>query len=370
MQFSVDPGRFADAVAAAGRIIPAKPVQPEHGGILLAADSNAVTMQAYDLETSISMHVDAAVAEPGRALVSGRLLAQVGKVLPRKPVRVTENNDALVIEAGKSAFRLPLMPAGRYPTPPVPVGASGEVDGERFAAAIGAACSALTGADAVAIKSLFGVRLETEDGRMIVIATDKFRMAVEYLDWTGGEAEILLPPVALDAAAKALRAGPAMLHFGSTFGISSGATVSTMRSLDQGYPAWRKVLEFPHVAMATVDSGELVAALRRAEVVAGKLPHVILNAADGCLQVSAAKTEDVQGAALEIIECRVIGTSIATKVNAEYLKSMVAGLKSDHVTLGFSDPPNMRPLLGFPVEHVDDLTKPDVTSLFAVMPIR
>jgi DNA polymerase-3 subunit beta len=369
MDFSADHAAFTGAVIAVGRAVPVNPIQPEHGGILLDAADGTVAVRAYDLETAITRRIDADVVTSGRVLVSGRLLAQVGKVLPRKPVHAKVRDAQLAIQAGNSVFGLPLIPEGAYPALPEPSGVASTVDGEQFAVAVDRACSALTGADAAVLKSLFGVRLEAEGNRLTVLATDRFRMAVEEIAWDGPEMAVLLPAEALNAAAKAIEPGPATLHVGRSFGLTSGATTSTMRVLDQGYPPWSKVLAAPHVAMVVVDPAELSAALRRVEVVSGKFPHVLLSVGNSEIQISAARTTDVRGEAAEIVECEVTGDPISTKINGEYLRSMIAALRSEHLSLGFSSPPNRHPVLGFPLE-VRDLEKPETPRVFAVMPVR
>ena len=86
-------------------------------------------------ENAAQVHVDATVDEPGRALVSGRLLADIARSPPNQPVVFLPPKAAALNfnVAARRSFS-PLLPADEYPTlltMPDPVGS---VSGDLFAA--------------------------------------------------------------------------------------------------------------------------------------------------------------------------------------------------------------------------------------------
>ncbi|QIS06797.1 DNA polymerase III subunit beta [Nocardia brasiliensis] len=370
MQAVVEHKAFAAAVAAVSKAVPERPIAPEHGGIVLSADQNKLTLSACDLETSLLSRLEAQVLRPGDTLVSGRLLARLTKELPRTEIHLGLSARVLAIEAGASVFGLPTMASTTYPALPTPAAATATVDGERFAEAVTRACGALTGGDAAALKSLFGIRLEASEGRLAVVATDRWRMAITYLEWDAADARTLLPADSLAAIVRTADGVDPTLHFGTTFGLSTASMMGTTRSLAHDYPTWQRVLAYPHAAMVSMPSADLVAALRRVEVVAGKTAHVTLTTASDGFTVTVTDTGEATGSARELVHCQSIGTPITTRCNAAFLRSMVVGLKSDSVTLGFSDPADRRPLLAYPGDHARSLEKPSVPALCAVMPVR
>src|SRR5213080_3947341 len=86
MKFRVERDVLADAAAWVARSLPARPPVPVLGGVLLEASSGAggerLTVSGFDYETSARVELDAAIGDPGRVLVSGRLLADITRALP------------------------------------------------------------------------------------------------------------------------------------------------------------------------------------------------------------------------------------------------------------------------------------------------
>ena len=86
MKFRVDRDAFADAVAWAARSLPVRPSAPVLSGLLIDASDEGLVLSTFDYETSARATLTAEVADEGRALVSGRLLADICRSLPAKPV--------------------------------------------------------------------------------------------------------------------------------------------------------------------------------------------------------------------------------------------------------------------------------------------
>ncbi len=89
MKFRVERDVLAEAVSWVARGLPARPPVPVLAGILIHADpEGTVTLSAFDYEVSAKITVAADVAEGGTVLVLGRLLADISRNLPPKPVDV------------------------------------------------------------------------------------------------------------------------------------------------------------------------------------------------------------------------------------------------------------------------------------------
>ena len=112
--FRVTREDFADSVAWVARTLPSRPSVPILGGVLLEADSG-LTISGFDYETSAQVSVPAEVSEPGSTLVSGRLLADIARALPDRPVEVTVTAQKMFITCGSAKFTLPTMPVEDYP---------------------------------------------------------------------------------------------------------------------------------------------------------------------------------------------------------------------------------------------------------------
>ncbi len=120
MKFRVERDVFAEAVAWAARSLPVRPPVPVLAGLLLeVTDSPAgLALSSFDYEVSANAQIDVTGAEPGRALVSGRLLAEISRSLPAQPVDVSVEGTRVVVACGSARFTMPTLPVDDYPALP------------------------------------------------------------------------------------------------------------------------------------------------------------------------------------------------------------------------------------------------------------
>jgi DNA polymerase-3 subunit beta len=109
---------LAEAVQWAARSLPTRPSVPILAGLLVRADSSGVTFSSFDYETSAQISVRATVTDEGEALISGRLLADISRSLPAKPVDITAGDSRMEIVCGSARFTLQTLPVADYPTLP------------------------------------------------------------------------------------------------------------------------------------------------------------------------------------------------------------------------------------------------------------
>ena len=109
---------FADAVAWVARNLPTRPTVPVLAGVLLTGSDDGLTISGFDYEVSAEVQVAAEIASPGSVLVSGRLLSDITRALPAKPVDVSVEGTRVSLTCGSARFSLPTMAVEDYPTLP------------------------------------------------------------------------------------------------------------------------------------------------------------------------------------------------------------------------------------------------------------
>ena len=127
------------------------------------------------------MAVPAEVAEPGTALVPGRLLLEIIRSLPGLPVEFRDDPDGVLLECGEASFALVTLPPDDYPELPGVPRLAGTVDGGAFGLAIGQVTPAASRDDTLPL--LTAVNLELGGQTMTLAATDRYRLAVRELGW-------------------------------------------------------------------------------------------------------------------------------------------------------------------------------------------
>src|ERR1700752_1596264 len=338
---------FADSVSWVVKNLPSRPAVPVLSGVLLTGSDEGLTISGFDYEVSAAAQVAAEIASPGSGLVSGRLLSDITRALPNKPVDFYVDGSRVALTCGNARFSLPTMPVEDYPTLPTLPEDTGTLSSDLFAEAIGQVALAAGRDDTLPM--LTGIRVEISGDTVVLAATDRFRLAVRELTWSALvpdiEAAVLVPAKTLSEAAKtgtdgsdvrlSLGAGTGVGKDG-LLGISGNGKRSTTRLLDAEFPKFRQLLPTEHTAVATVGVAELSEAIKRVALVADRGAQIRMEFADDVLRLSAG-AGDV-GRAEEDLPVVFSGDPLTIAFNPTYLTDGLGSLHSERVTFGFTTP--------------------------------
>jgi DNA polymerase III subunit beta len=338
---------FADAVAWVARTLPNRPTVPVLAGVLLTGSDDGLTISGFDYEVSAEVRLAAEIASPGTVLVSGRLLSDITRALPDKPVDVQVEGTRVSLTCGSARFSLPTMAVEDYPTLPALPEETGALSAELFAEAISQVAVAAGRDDTLPM--LTGIRVEISGESVVMAATDRFRLAVRELTWSAAgpdlEAAVLVPAKTLAEAAKtgtdgaevhlSLGSGPAVGKDG-LLGISGNGKRSTTRLLDAEFPKFRQLLPTEHTAVASIGVAELTEAIKRVALVADRGAQVRMEFSADVLRLSAG-ADDV-GRAEEDVAVDFAGEPLTIAFNPTYLTDGLGSLHSERVSFGFTTP--------------------------------
>ncbi|GAA1212563.1 DNA polymerase III subunit beta [Prauserella alba] len=374
MKIRVERDGLADAVAWVARSLPSRPPVPVLGGVLLDAGgdggSDALTVSGFDYEVSATVGVPATIADGGRTLVSGRLLADITKALPAQPVEIAVDGARASITCGSARFSLPTMPVEDYPQLPAQPDLAGEVAGEAFAQAV-AQVAVAAGKDDT-LPMLTGMRVEISGENLTLVATDRFRLAMKEFSWSPaqelGDASVLVPARTLADAAKSLGTSGSTVQVGlasgdGLLGLTGSGKYTTTRLLDAEFPPYRQLLPSEHSCRAVIDVSTLTEAIKRVSLVAERGTQVRLEFGDGSLRLSAGG--DDEGSAEEELPVDFEGEPVAIAFNPGYLVDGLAALHADRAELTFTTP--NRPALIKPADENGDVVP---GYLYLLMPVR
>jgi len=373
MKFRIEREVLADAVAWSARSLPARPAAPVLAGLLLDVLDDQLSISGFDYEVSTQAKMDVTAGSTGRALVSGRLLADISKSLPGHPVDVGADGSRVTISCGSARFTLPTMPDEDYPRLPDMPTTAGTVSGSVFARAVSQVAVAAGKDDTLPM--LTGVRLEIDGDRVTLAATDRYRLAVRELTWNpaaqGSVAQVLVPARTLSDAAKSLTGDAEMTISLSSSGVSEGiigfsgtGRRTTTRLLDAQFPPYRTLLPSEFSATAEVSVAMLTEAVKRVALVADRGNPVRLDFADGGLTLSAGG--DDEGRAEESIEVDYEGDSMTTAFNPGFLLEGLGAIDEPIARLLFTTP--TKPAVIRPARPAGDSGEIDYTYL--IMPVR
>jgi DNA polymerase-3 subunit beta len=354
MRFSIQRDALTEAVAWVARSLPTRPVLPILSGMLISAtsagDDGELTLSCFDYEISARIRVTADVAEPGTALVPGRLLAEITRSLPAfvvdvDAVPVTDGGTDVRLTCGAASFTLVTLPVGEYPQlPELPV-LAGTVDGGVLSAAISQVVPAASRDDTLPI--LTGVNIELDGDTMILAATDRYRLAMRELAWNAAQpdvrATVLTPAKTLADAARMMAHGTPVqvLLRGATdamIGFECGGRRLTTRLIAGDFIKYKSRFPDEFGCCGDMPAALLAEAVKRVALVAERGTSVRLSFGAGTVTIEAG-TEG-QARARETVAAEFAGDEHAIAFSPHYL---LDGLSAALTATTSADPASTDP---------------------------
>jgi DNA polymerase-3 subunit beta len=374
VRIQVDRDVLAEAVAWTARALPARPTVPVLAGMRLHA-GDELTLSSFDYDVSAQARIPVAAEEEGTALVSGRLLAEISRSLPSRPVQISSDGARAVLSCGSATFTLLTMPEDEYPALPEMPPAAGSVGSDAFASAVSQSATAAGRDDT--LPALTGVRIEIEGDAITLISTDRYRLAVRELRWTPARpdltAAVLVPARALAETARSLTSGaevsialalPGDPGSGGDgmIGFEGGGRRTTTRLLGGEFPRYQALLPTHVTSVAELSTGQLAEAVKRVALVAERNTAVRLAFTAGQVVLEAGTGDEAQ--AVETVEAGYEGDDLSIAFNPQYLLDGLAAIDSDTARISFTEPGKPALITGKPAPD----GQPDYRYL--LMPIR
>lgn len=373
MKIRVERDVLAEAVAWVARSLPARPPAPVLAGLLLKAEDGALSFSSFDYEVSARVSVEAEVDEEGTVLVSGRLLADICRALPNRPVEISTDGVRATVVCGSSRFTLHTLPVEEYPALPQMPTATGTVPGEIFASAAAQVAIAAGRDDTLPV--LTGVRIEIEGDSVTLASTDRYRFAVREFLWKpenpDTSAVALVPAKTLLDTAKALTSGDIVTLALSGSGAGEGligfegaGRRTTTRLLEGDLPKYRTLFPTEFNSVAVIETAPFVEAVKRVALVAERNTPVRLSFEQGVLILEAGSSDDAQ--AVERVDAKLEGDDISIAFNPTFLLDGLSAIDSPVAQLSFTTSTKPALLSGKPAVDAEA----DEAYKYLIMPVR
>jgi len=355
VKIRVERDALADAVAWVARSLPNRPTAPILAGLLMNASGDEVTLSSFDSTTSAQVTMPAEVTDEGTVLVSGRLLNEIARSLPNKPVEMVADHTQVELTCGSARFSLQTLPVDEYPTLPEMPTQTGLVDASVFEKSVSQVVIA-AGRDEL-LNVFTGVRVEINGDRLSLLATDRYRMALKELTWQPSspdiEGAVLVPGRVLADTAKSLTSGKTVTVSLSTTesegeGLvgfigegAKGRREATTRLLNQAFPKVRHLMDVVGTVTVRVPTADLLAAVKRVSLVAERNTPLRMLIEDEHIALEAATGD--QAHASEAIEAQVdvVGEEKSIEAagfNPHYLLDALGALDAPYAHFSFTAP--------------------------------
>jgi DNA polymerase III subunit beta len=331
-------------------------------GILLRASEGRLELAATDMELSLRTSLQAQVEMEGSVVVPGRLLLELARLLPDAEVTLEHKLEeaAVEIRSGSASYRLHTYNAEDFPRlPDAEAAERHEVDRETLLETVARVSRSASRDESRPV--LTGVLMRFEPGKLVMAATDSYRLSVKEtpVDGSVPELEAIVPARALGELARIAQAGEQIelgVHENQVV-FSTGDALLTTRRIDGQFPNYKQLVPEAFDHELSLPRDELLDVVRRVAVMAQRNSPLRLRFADGELTVSA-QTQDV-GEARESLPVAFTGEPLEIGFNAEFLRDGIESVAGDQLRLKLISPLRPAVLQG----ESDDF-------LYLIMPIR
>jgi DNA polymerase-3 subunit beta len=331
-------------------------------GVLLHADDGRLDLSATDMDLSLRTSMEAGVHGAGNVVVPGRLLMDVARLLPDPTVEIEHRLEegAVLITSGAAQYRLHTYNADDFPRlPDVSSAETFPVARETFLATTLRVSRAASRDESRPV--LTGILVRFQAGKIVMAATDSYRLAVKETALEGGPADL-----------EAIVPARALLELGRVAGSSDTIQLGlqenhvlfgtenawlTTRRIDGQFPDYTQLLPESFEHEVTLPRDEFLEVVRRVAVMAQRNSPLRLRFAEGELTVSA-QTQDI-GEARESMPVQFAGEPLEMGFNAEFLREGIESVETEDVDLKLISP--LRP--GLIRSEADDFW-------YLIMPIR
>lgn len=355
MKFTIEQSKLVDVVNWVSRSLSTRPIQTALLGIVIDVEGNKVVLSGSDLETASRATTDADVATPGKVLVPGKLLADISRSLPNKPVTIQLDGTRVLVNAGSAKFTLPVLPIAEYPNLPDMPEALGTIDADVFSHAV-AQVSTAAGKDD-SLPSLTGIHVEVIGENITMAATDRYRLAVRELTFSPArpntEAVALVRARTLNDAAKTLATSKnvniALAPASSNdrlAGFQTETKSTTTRLLDGTFPPYRHLLPQESLTTTVIEVAPFLDAVRRVALVTDKTIPLKLTFSGNTVTLEAGGGEEAQ--ANEVFEIQKTGEDLSIAFNPNYLLDGLHAISAPYAQISFNTASKAAIIMGKP----------------------
>jgi DNA polymerase-3 subunit beta len=365
MKISCRSEDLAEKLAVVGRGVSTRATVHVLTGIQLRAEGGQLNLAATDMEISLRLSLESQVEDEGTVVVPGRLLVDIARLLPAGEVTIEHRAEEGIarVSCGSASYGLHTFSADDFPRlPELPEEGTFSVERTGFLDTVAKVSRSASRDESRPV--LTGILVRFEDGKLVMAATDSYRLSVKetaMAEGPGRELEAIVPARALGELARIAQGTGAErldvgIHENQVVFAVDGVTL-TARRIDGQFPNYKQLVPDSFEAEVELPREEFLDVVRRSSLMAQRKSPLRLRFEEGEVTVSA-QTQDV-GESRESLPIRYSGDALEIGFNADFLRDGLESVTEDQVRLKLISP--IRPGL---IQGAGD------DFLYLIMPIR
>jgi DNA polymerase-3 subunit beta len=181
--------KIKNAISQAERMIGKNLTLPVLNSILLIASGKSLKLRSTNLSIGVEIEIPAKIEKEGILAIPGSVLNAIfSNVFQNENIFLESEDKNLLIKTKKSQIKLKGIPHDDFPTIPMVIGTSFEIDSKKLIDGIKSVCYSSSVSD---IKpEISSVFIYTNQDSLVFVSTDSFRLAEKKIKMMRGLEEI------------------------------------------------------------------------------------------------------------------------------------------------------------------------------------
>jgi DNA polymerase III subunit beta len=349
MKLTIERAALLKALGHVQSVVERRNTIPILSNVLLSADQASVGFSATDLDMEIIDETPANIDGAGQITAPAHTLYEIVRKLPEgADVALTYNGEdpRLVVQAGRSRFNLPVLPAGDFPV----MSSDGlsdriTIDTADLIRLIDKTRFAISTEETRYYLNGLYVHVVVEDGepRLRAVATDGHRLALADMpapQGSAGSPGVIIPRKTiqeirrlLDDAGEnvELQVSPQKVKF------SFGQAALTSKVIDGSFPDYVRVIPKDNQKVLIVDNALFAQAVDRVSTISAEKSRSVKMAVESGKIVLTVRNMEA-GQAVEELEVDYDGEPFEIGFNARYLLDVAGQITGENAEFRFADP--------------------------------
>jgi DNA polymerase-3 subunit beta len=333
MKLNIEKNQLLNSLTAVSKGMSNRSTMPILSGVLLIAGGNELMLRTTDLEISIQNQTAALVETEGETVVPGRLFTDIVKNLPEASVELELDGSVLSIASGDSSFTVNTLNPLDYPSfPTVDKERQITVDAKDLQRMIKRVSKAISRDESRPV--LKGVLLKINEGKLSLVATDSYRLAVvERAVSNSSDFELIVPGEVLEEVTKISSSDDVitLTEAENQIMFELGRTVFISRKIEGNYPNYAALIPNEKVLSSVINTAELLQAVKRVSL-ASHPNGPMKMAFDPTSQrlVVSSKTQD-RAAGSESLGAQIDGEYLEIGFNHSYISDGLSVIEEDEI---------------------------------------
>ena len=333
--------------------------------VLLRQQEGELTLTGTDLEIEVNAKIKKAEGGGFEMTLPARKLLDICRALPTDAeITIKKEAEKAIVKSGKSRFTLATVPVTDFPY----------IQASQWEQAL-----TITQQN---LKTLFeqthfcmaqqdvryylnGLLLELIDKKLRAVATDGHRMALSEITLeksVKSEKQVIVPRKGIQEMMRLLEGtdDSVEIQIGvNHFRAQTGAFTFTSKLIDGRYPDYTKVIPHSQTKLLKLPREAFKETLGRVAILSSeKYRGVRLSLGNKVLRITAHNPE--QEEAQEEVNTDYSGETMEIGFNVNYMIEAISALRTEHITVGLSDPNSSCTLFSPDVRHPQ----------YVIMPMR